>query len=392
MGHNKSDLEKLYARLTIEDEEEGGMVIGAEAVQKHQETYILVGKFLTEKNINFQAMRNVMATLWRPKEGMEMHDLGGRRYSFIFYHVMDLKIVLEGGPWSFEHNTLVYDRLTGMEDPQMVPLDTVDIWVQVYDVPKGFMSETILKSIGEYIGEFIKVDPTSLDGMWKQFVRIRVKINIMKPLRRRMKIKREGGSWSWINFKYERLGNFCFVCGLLGHTERECDIVYANPEKKVECAYGVWLRAPSRNVKNNTGARWLRNMEGGNNRTEYGGGSGSQAAGNGREDNVARFTEVTGIVCEDRGDTGAVVITPINQETRYMVTDNLNSDEVEDTPNIVVEPKRKRVEIGNVNINGGPTNMQTNGLGNNMENTLIGTTSSKNVYGAGSGNQARREL
>ena len=75
-----------------------------------------------------------------------------------------------------------------------------------------------------------------------------------------MKIKREGDNWSWINFKYEHLGTFCFVCGILGHSERDCNIVYRNTDKVIEKAYGVWLRAPSKNAaKMNTGAKWLRN-------------------------------------------------------------------------------------------------------------------------------------
>lgn len=75
-----------------------------------------------------------------------------------------------------------------------------------------------------------------------------------------MKIKREGNNWSWINFKYERLSTFCFVCDLLGHSERDCEVVYANPEKVIDRAYGIWLRAPSKNIKNqNMGAKWLRN-------------------------------------------------------------------------------------------------------------------------------------
>lgn len=81
-------------------------------------------------------------------------------------------------------------------------------------------------------------------------------LDIDKPLKRRMKIKREGGTWSWINFKYERLSTFCFVCGILGHSERDCGVVYANPGKEIEKAYGTWLRAPGKNIKNNNvGAR-----------------------------------------------------------------------------------------------------------------------------------------
>lgn len=75
-------------------------------------------------------------------------------------------------------------------------------------------------------------------------------MDIGKPLKRGMKLKREGGSWNWINFKYERLSMFCFVYGLLGHHYRDCEVVYANPGKVIDRAYGVWLRAPSKNTKN----------------------------------------------------------------------------------------------------------------------------------------------
>lgn len=56
------------------------------------------------------------------------------------------------------------------------------------------------------------------------------------------------------------MSTFCFICGLLGHSERDCAVVYANPDKVIEKAYGTWLRAPIKNMKNqNIGARWLRN-------------------------------------------------------------------------------------------------------------------------------------
>lgn len=118
-----------------------------------------------------------------------------------------------------------------MEDPHLVKLNEIDIWVQIYDISRGFISENILKNVGDSIGKFVKSDTSNFDGLWKSFVRIQVIMNIDKPLKRRMKIKREGDTWCWINFKYGRLSTFCFVCGLLGHTEKECNIVYANPNK-----------------------------------------------------------------------------------------------------------------------------------------------------------------
>ncbi|WOG86659.1 hypothetical protein DCAR_0205876 [Daucus carota subsp. sativus] len=300
MAYDKTNLEKLYEKLTIDDEESEGVIVAAEAGQERKESFVLVGRFLTEKNINFQAMQNVLASL----------------YSFVFYQIMDLRKVLDGGPWSFEQNMLVYHQMLDTEDAHQVILNDIDIWVQVHDIPKGFISETVLKSIGDFIGQHVKSDPVNFDGTWKSFVRIRVRMNIRKPLKRRMKIKREGGNWSWVNFKYERLGSFCFVCGIIGHTERECNVVYAHPDKEVERAYGVWLRAPGRSSKQYVGARWLRNAEGGGRWTEYGGGVKRQTEESGSTGDVARFKELNGVVRENSGDKGAIFVTPRNQEDK----------------------------------------------------------------------------
>lgn len=211
---------------------------------------------------------------------MEIHDIGGYKYSFVFYHIMDVRKVLEGGPWSFEQNMLIYKQVKEMEDLQAVDLNEVKIWVQVRDVPKGFISENIMKSVGMYVGKYVKSDPANFDNTWKSYVRTGVTLDIRKPLKRHMKIKREGGEWSWPNFKYERLGTFCFVCGVLGHTDRDCNIVYENPDKEIEKAYGVWLRAQNRSNKVGLGARWLRNTDGSGRWPEHGGAIGSQSFSN----------------------------------------------------------------------------------------------------------------
>ncbi|XP_074326882.1 uncharacterized protein LOC141664827 [Apium graveolens] len=137
-------------------------------------------------------MQNVLASIWRPKDGMEIHDLGGQRYSFVFFHVLDLQKVVEGGSWTFEQNLLLHHKLEANEDAHLVRLNRMDIWVQIYDLPTGMLSERILKSIGDYIGVFIKADSQNVKGGWKLFVRIRVTMDVDKPLKRKMKIKREG--------------------------------------------------------------------------------------------------------------------------------------------------------------------------------------------------------
>lgn len=50
-------------------------------------------------------------------------------------------------------------------------------------------------------------------------MRVRVAIDVCKPLKRRMKIRKDGDEWFRINFKYDNVPTFCFICGLIGHSE-----------------------------------------------------------------------------------------------------------------------------------------------------------------------------
>lgn len=129
MACSEKSLEDMYANLALEDEEEEELIVKNNEIVETKQTYVLVGRFLTEKNINFNVTRNVIVSLWRPKEGMEIHDLGGWRYSFVFYHIMDLREVVEDGPWSFKQTNLVFHQLEASEDPHMVALQSMEIWV-----------------------------------------------------------------------------------------------------------------------------------------------------------------------------------------------------------------------------------------------------------------------
>ncbi|XVF60093.1 hypothetical protein PTKIN_Ptkin08bG0015900 [Pterospermum kingtungense] len=57
----------------------------------------LMGCFLTDRAINFAAMRSPMAEIWHPLKGIFVKEINHAHCLFQFFHVMDLKRVLEGG-------------------------------------------------------------------------------------------------------------------------------------------------------------------------------------------------------------------------------------------------------------------------------------------------------
>lgn len=80
--------------------------------------------------------------------------------------------------------------------------------------------------------------------MWSRCLRVRVLIDVSKPLMRGSKVKFNGVS-TFVLFRYEKLGDFRFVCGKLDHVDKDCPLVYAGEGEigRVKKQYGPWLRA-----------------------------------------------------------------------------------------------------------------------------------------------------
>ena len=75
-------------------------------------------------------------------------------------------------------------------------------------------------------------------------MRVCVSVDITKKLIRGKKINIEGGENRWVIFKYERLPNFCYRCGMLDHTSKECleGPLVNEGEEEGSLQYGAWLR------------------------------------------------------------------------------------------------------------------------------------------------------
>lgn len=101
-------------------------------------------------------------------------------------------------------------------------------------------------------------DPNNFIGVWRDYLRIRVRINIEQPPKRRMKIGKSTTSWFRTNFKYEKLPTFCFICGIMGHSEKFCPKLFEISEQLIEKPYGLWMRAMPKKNLGRIGEKWLR--------------------------------------------------------------------------------------------------------------------------------------
>src|SRR4051812_11380716 len=111
--------------------------------------------------------------------------------------------IFQGGPWLFENFMLVLRKLQFGEDPLYVPLNEAEIWVQIHQLPFGFMGEDVGILIGNHIGQFIKYDERNNTAAWRKFMRIKVAINVQIPLKKSWSFDRLKGEKVQLVFKYE---------------------------------------------------------------------------------------------------------------------------------------------------------------------------------------------
>ena len=103
--------------------------------------------------------------------------------------------------------------------------------------------ENLLK-IGSIVGRALETDFIgSSEGVWRRYIRVRVEVDVNCPLAPGFPLERDHLPELWIPFKYEKLRNFCFGCGLLGHDQRDCQDKGAqlSIQEGVTSFFGRWL-------------------------------------------------------------------------------------------------------------------------------------------------------
>jgi 14-3-3 protein epsilon len=248
--------------LSLQEEE--GFVFDVEEGEEEviDFRWCLVGRFLGDRSFHVNSMKVTMADVWRPVKGVKIKEATSGLFLFQFAHALDMEAVLQGGPWAFNNQMLIVERVQLGVQIENIPLNHVDFWVQVHNLPTGLMAERVGKTLANFIGSFVEYDKNNKGSFWREYMRIRVRVDIRQPLKKESRVKSQGGNWCTVNFKYERLGVFCFVCGLIGHGENRCAVRFSMAEDDGTRFWSKDLRAEPRRRGGRQTSRWLTEEHG----------------------------------------------------------------------------------------------------------------------------------
>ncbi|KAL6973545.1 hypothetical protein U1Q18_027731 [Sarracenia purpurea var. burkii] len=96
----EDETEKLLQNLVLTEEEDKVVKINPEHTKANESKgqYCLVGRTLSRRPINMEAMENTLSMAWGVSKGFSCKPLKENIFLFIFKHVVDKQRALRNGP------------------------------------------------------------------------------------------------------------------------------------------------------------------------------------------------------------------------------------------------------------------------------------------------------
>lgn len=124
---------------------------------------------------------------------------------------------MQVGPWHFRGDAVILKPYDGVTKPSTIKLDTLEIWIQIHDVPDLYAH--LVSPLAAKVGEVLFAEAQSQD-FTGNFYHVWVRINVTKPLKNTVPMIRDNNHQIY-KVKYETLPDWCAVCGMLGHLYKE---------------------------------------------------------------------------------------------------------------------------------------------------------------------------
>jgi hypothetical protein len=240
------EIDDMLAHLELRDDELDDVVIASDEVKEFQKDarWLAIGKVHTSRSFSADALFGKMKAIWNLSRDPICREAGENLFIFQMHCLGDWKKVVHQGPWTFRGWALLIEDYDGKVDPEKITFSGLHIWAQIHGIPELYRKPVVIDDLARRVGKVKEVQMFPKLFYEGNYVRLRVMIDVRKPLMRFVSLAVEGEGRKRLAVKYEKIPFFCKRCGLLGHNHEECGD--GDWESK-DLQYGDWMLAIRRN-------------------------------------------------------------------------------------------------------------------------------------------------
>lgn len=137
--------------------------------------------------------------------------------------------ILAKGVHTFNEWTLAIERW--VENPPTDYLQFIEVWVQIRNIPVNHYTIPTITMLGEFVGQVVEVAFDPSKSQITEYVRVKVKFDVSKPVCRSKNINFKEGMVN-ILYDFERIQKRCYFCQRLTHEQEACPLKAKDVEDK----------------------------------------------------------------------------------------------------------------------------------------------------------------
>jgi len=247
-------LSEMWGKFSLHEDEDAGISLEtAELVPVvNRGQGCIIGKIMADRIVPKEFFKTPITRMWRLIGSVSFRVIGDNLFLAEFEHCWEKDRVMEGRPWIFDGNLILLAVFDGITPPLQMIFETESFWLRMFNLPLACMGREVVQKIGSSVGFVEEIDILDDEVGWGEYVRVKVRMNLSKPLARGRMLHLPHQS-TWVAFKFERLPKFCFRCGVICHGKEGCSRQGYRPHGKEEdYPYGNWLKVsyPTRRRQN----------------------------------------------------------------------------------------------------------------------------------------------
>lgn len=181
-----------------------------------------------------------MGKVWHLSSKATFREVGANVFIISFKMLADKHRVENGRPWLFNNCMFIIEAFDGIMQPRAMMFDRASLCLQLHQLPLMGMNKKVGEKVGSALGVMEEVEVEEDDVGWGKYLRVRVNLDLTKPLARGRKVTLMGEHY-WIPIRYEKIPRVCFACGCIIHDTKTCNSLKAQNGGGNQ--FGPWMRA-----------------------------------------------------------------------------------------------------------------------------------------------------